>query len=337
MGQPNSPFEEDGEARTQGPLRVDLRGMSLSRHHSCGTTRRDVASSQRGCGPPNGTRQLECCIQMLDCWETPLRACLAAGKQLDDQPAVMLTRAFDFGRTSLRAMVVLTNQDAAFGVCLPTLCRPFYELASRLLWASREPNGWHRLAVVWMTERRIWAREAAKMPPTSDHASKILGDAERWLTVHDPDGALYKRRPSMESALRDVEKRDIEDGIKEDRTEGSDAAFQYTNAWRSMCRTAHAHISSIASSPGGHSRVAVTAAIIATFDLLRAVAVITAPQGERRERIESLVALVVKILEGHFDLGLHDLSFAVQEREDAATGRDQEQSAERHQNNDPAG
>ena len=91
-------------------------------------------------------QKLRSCIDLLDQYEKPLRESLEGGGQMEEPPAVMLLRGFAFGRATLKAMVAVADGgDEACGVCLPTLCRPFYELAVKVLWASREPDGWERI------------------------------------------------------------------------------------------------------------------------------------------------------------------------------------------------
>jgi hypothetical protein len=51
------------------------------------------------------------------------------------------------------------RDDEGNAVLACTLLRSFYELAVRLLWASKEPDGWWRLNVYFADEAEKWAND----------------------------------------------------------------------------------------------------------------------------------------------------------------------------------
>lgn len=255
----------------------------------------------------DNTRKLRSCIDLLDLYEKPLRDSLEDGGQTQDPPAVMLLRGFAFGRATLKAMIAVADQDDECGVCMPTLCRPFYELAVRVLWASRDPDGWQRLQKHCANEDRKWAKRAVDLPSWAEYARRVLDNAESVLDRTDGDGNPYSNPPPMDQTLEQVEHRDIACGIK---TEEGSARFEYANLWQMMCGTAHAHLVQIARPPEAHTRIAVSGAAVATFALLRAVAVITAPDLQGlNETVEVMGQHINGILKGEADLGLDEVVF----------------------------
>lgn len=78
-----------------------------------------------------------------------------------------------------------------------------------------------------------------------------------------------------------------------------------------MCRTAHAHLVQITRSSKAHMRIAVSGAVVATVALLRAMAVVTAPDKDGlNESVEVMGQQINKIMKGETDLGLDDVVFA---------------------------
>ena len=94
-----------------------------------------------------------------------------------------------------------------------------------------------------------------------------------------------------------VEQCDIDCGIK--TGDKGSARFEYANLWQMMCGTAHAHLVQIARSPVAHTLIAVNGAVVATFALLRATAVIVAPDADGiKEIVEAMGQQIHKILKG---------------------------------------
>lgn len=114
--------------------------------------------------------------------------------------------------------------------------------------------------------------------------------------------------PDMGKILEQIEKHDIESGIKESDAEF--AQFQYANIWQMMCGTAHAHVVRISRSADSHMTIAVAAAVVATFGLLRATSVVTAPDLESlKNSIEIVGNKIIAILRGEEDLALDQITF----------------------------
>lgn len=223
-------------------------------------------------------QKLRSCIDLLADYERLLREILEDGGQMEEPPAVMLLRAFGFGRATLKAMAVVGDQDEECAVCVPTLCRPFYEVSVRVLWASRDPDGWQRLQTHCAAEERKWAQRAVSLPSWAEYAQAVRDNADAVLSRTDGDGNRYGNPPHIEQTLQQIEQRDIDCGIK--TGEKGFALFEYANLWQKMCATAHGHLVEIARSPETHMRVAVNAAGVASFALLRATAVVTAPDAQ---------------------------------------------------------
>ena len=253
-------------------------------------------------------QKLRLCLDLLDLHEKPLRESLEAGAQMEEPPAIMLLRGFALGRATLKAMAAVAEADDECGVCLPTLCRPAYELAAKLLWASREPGGWQRLQAHCANEDKKWARRAMDIPSSAECAQPVLDNAERVLSRTDSDGKPYRNPPPMDQTLKQIERCDIANGLK---TEGeSSAAFEYAILWQMMCRNAHGHLVHISRPFETHTRIGIIGAVVATFALLRAMAVVTAPDLKGLNgTVELLAQQTNKILKGETDLGLDEVRF----------------------------
>ena len=174
------------------------------------------------------------------------------------------------GRTTVEAMIVLAERNDEYGVCAPTLCRPFYELATRLLWAARAPDGWQRLLVSWFKQNLKWADRLVglPMPITVQTAEQLRDQAREGLSRKDQGGNAYKAAPDMWETLRQIEQEDVRDGVLQ---EGQKIAERrYAQAWIMLCRPAHGHVGAIDIPPGLHLPPTAAAASAATFALLSA-------------------------------------------------------------------
>lgn len=193
---------------------------------------------------------------------------LKKGGQANDVPALMIKYALAFGQNTIKAIEILMREHIST-VLACTLCRPYYELAMRLLWAAREPYGWQRLQAYLATEDLKWAKEAVNMPEIAEHAQQVLARSQEVLSRTDPRGKSYSPAPGLQQILMDIEKRDISEGIRP--VGGNIAAYEYTNIYRVICRPAHAHMQAISLHPASFWGPTVFAAGTATFALLRTV------------------------------------------------------------------
>ena len=170
------------------------------------------------------------------------------------------------------------------------------------------PAGWQRLQAHCANEDRKWAKRAVDIPSWAEYARRVLDNAERVLSRTDGDGNTYRNPPPMDQTLQQVEQREIDCGIK--TGEEGFARFEYANLWQMMCRTAHGHLVQIARPAEAHVRIAVSGAVVATFALLRAMAVLTAPDLRGlNETVELMGQQINKILKGETDLGLDEVVF----------------------------
>ncbi len=224
---------------------------------------------------------------MFDLYEMALRESLEDGGQTQEPPAIMLLRAFAFGRITLNGMLAVVEWDGDCGACAATLCRPFYKLATRLLWASREPDGWHRLVVMWARQSRAWSQDAVKHSDLGPLPQLILDRANDTLdraAADDLEGA-----PNMQRTLTDIESRDRDDGVR-----GEWAGYQYTGLWRSMSMSVHSQMSIIVRASDTLRELGTGTAVVATFALLRAMAVATSP--DRRSLDKTIIAITNRMM-----------------------------------------
>jgi hypothetical protein len=165
-----------------------------------------------------------------------------AGKQTEEVPVLMLRIACDLARKTLEALKThLAGGHGAFLAC--DLCRPLYELAYRVLWASREQYGWERLQVLLARQDKKWAQEALGMPEFADHAKVIMEQSNKVLSRTDCYGQTLKEVPDLKTILKEVEDCDVQSGLR--RVNTGQADFEYTNIYRILCRPVHAHLGAL--------------------------------------------------------------------------------------------
>lgn len=260
-------------------------------------------------------RQLRSCVQLLNTFEKRIIESLKDGEQADDPQAVMICRGLAFGRTTLETMIGVAQLGEQHWVCLSTLCRPLFEVASKLLWASRKKHGWHRLQSDSARPVLTWAREAKVFDTLKEYASSMEARMTEILSRTDSVGARFVRLPNMKQILEDIEKDDRRSGFGD--TDTKSAAFQYTNLYRKMCFPVHGHIVAIAGDPSSHLTISVKAAVVGTFSLLRLVAVVGSPDLEAlKKAVATIGEKIVAILKGDDNVRLDDIVFSA-DRENA--------------------
>jgi len=203
---------------------------------------------------------------------------IAKGKQEDDVPALMLKYALQFGKRTIESIEILMN--ASMETIFPcTLSRAYYELAIRLLWASRSSHGWEQLQTYFCNEDKKWSQEALDMPEIADHALKVFQSSKEVLERQYDSGEPYKVAPSLEQMLKEIEEQDISEGIRQKDRRA--AAYEYTNIYRIICRPAHAHIQAISAPVDSFFGPTVFAIGLATFSLLRSICYVSTNDPEK--------------------------------------------------------
>jgi hypothetical protein len=76
----------------------------------------------------------------------------------------ILRLARDHGLRTIRGMNRLLTDDEGNVALACTLLRPFYELSVRLLWASRQDDGWRRLELYFANRIKAWAKGCKDLP-----------------------------------------------------------------------------------------------------------------------------------------------------------------------------
>ena len=188
---------------------------------------------------------LDDCAALLEKHSAALPRPDAAGSQSAESAIRMLWLAGDHGLRTIRGMARLLRDDEGNAVLACTLLRPFYELSIRLLWASREPDGWRRLVVYFATEIRKLANDCkdSPNPGIAELASKLLQrdrGVEKWK---DSSGNAVRPAPNIRTILEEI--------VGHDAQRGSPFAHaglgkqQYSILYRILCRASHAHIEAI--------------------------------------------------------------------------------------------
>lgn len=221
---------------------------------------------------------------------------LGKNEQSSGPEGIMLQRGFKFGQGTIGAIEILLEQSDQHAVFTSILCRPYYEMAARLLWASLAPNGWLRLGKYYAEEDAKVSRAIEGVPQTpalAEHAQKVLADSEKILgQIREMHGEV-PTAPSIEQTFREIEQNDSE--RDRNRTVESFAPFAYNCVYRILSRPIHGHTSAIGwASPGASLPYARLVPLMATRDLVKALLFVAAE--EPKKEIESLEKRIIKIL-----------------------------------------
>jgi hypothetical protein len=179
---------------------------------------------------------------------------------------VLLRHALRTGFTLLGSIETLS---ADFPECTPILCRPFFELAYRTLWAAQTDNGWFSLLNYWAQQDRAWANSAEKLAEQMDWP-ELAAVAKKLL-----DDFQLRQPRSYPDELRNFEKLTAKLSAK-----FGNAVFmrlEYVQSYRMMCRSSHAAFSAVERGPTAEFVAATISAVQATYVLLVALASTTLP------------------------------------------------------------
>jgi len=207
------------------------------------------------------------CDAMLEQYWHSMNQAFRNGAQETEAPAIMFRRGVEFARSTIRACIALLELGEENSIFVCTLCRAFYEVSVRLLWAARTKHGWERLQAYWANEDRRWAEEARLIPQTKQIAESTLRDSQSLLERKDAGGQRIEPAPPIQQLLRDIVEQNVAGGVREESKDAAD--FDYTNVYRFLCNAAHGHIISIGRPAQflRHARYAIT---MATWCLLQA-------------------------------------------------------------------
>lgn len=259
--------------------------MSGSSSNPDSTTSHSFDSDDRISRAPH---VLDKCTELLKTYRSHSREALEKGNQQEDPPAVMLLRSFEFGLRTIAGIKSLLANDRDNALLACTLCRPFYETGTRLLWASRAPDGWLRLQKHWAKEDQKWAREARSFPKIAQAAQDVFNNRQEVLDRLDKEG---RPAPSIQQMLQEIEDCDHSTGQLDEAI--STAGYDYTNIYRRLSQGAHGHMVAIGR-PADYLDFAVYGTVKATSADLRATCYLGASdpgaeiQGLHAELIEAI-------------------------------------------------
>lgn len=156
----------------------------------------------------------------------------------------ILGLARDHGLRTIRAMSRLLCDDEGNVALACTLLRPFYELSVRLLWASREDDGWRRLELYFANQMRKWANacKGVSNPAMAKLGSDLLQrhqeeEVKKWK---DASGNTIKpASDQIEQILNGIEGHDAPSDLAIGKNSGRHI---YTVFYRMICRPSHAHV-----------------------------------------------------------------------------------------------
>jgi hypothetical protein len=205
----------------------------------------------------------------------------------NEPPPGAFRTAFTFAIRTMTAMDQMLSQPESAILAL-TLCRPFYELATGLLWASREPHGWRRLLMQYAKQDEKAAREAVRCPAmtgVADIVNRTRPHIETVLAWTDPTGKPLNAAPNVLDMLKRIIALDKEDNLVQ--WPDQYATLDYAAFYRQMCRPAHGNLVFIgAETPDFSMQLAMTGAVLSTHRLLQAFCHVAVCEAEQKAAIK---------------------------------------------------
>lgn len=227
----------------------------------------------------NEQKQIAACLGCLDKAAPSLAGAVTAEP---DSPITILRALFDLGRKTLLVMHrTIDIGDDAY-LCLPTICRPYWEVSVRALWASREPNGWDRQCKYFAREQEKHAERAVKFEEWRPHYEPRLAMLREILRRSDSRGKRFPNSPPVDQLLKANESRDIREEITGKVFPNRGAEFRTVALWLAMCAPSHGQVMDLNYDPRFHLKLGTSGAIDATANTLRACGYASAGTQEER-------------------------------------------------------
>ena len=185
---------------------------------------------------------LDDCAALLEKHSTAFPQPDSVGGKLAEPALDMLWLGMVHALRTIRGMTRLLREDDGNVVLACTLLRSFYELSARLLWASREPDGWRRLQMCFAREITKWANDCrgSPNPGIAKLASEMLQSQNGIAQWKDSLGNDLKPAPGIQQILDGVESHDRQKGLPSGH--GNSGQRMYAILYRILCRASHAHI-----------------------------------------------------------------------------------------------
>jgi len=190
---------------------------------------------------------LDDCAALLDDYSKTFPGPGSDGGAAMDFADQTLWLAKDHGLRTIRGMNRLLRDGEGNAALACALLRPFYELSVRLLWASREVDGWRRLEFYFANETRRW--ENACKDSRDARLVKLGGnllqrrqerEAKKWK---DASGNTIQPAPrNIERIISEVTKHDPSNGLAIKENAGR---VIYTVFYRVICGPTHGHIEAL--------------------------------------------------------------------------------------------
>ncbi|MGD0517673.1 MAG: DUF5677 domain-containing protein [Thermoguttaceae bacterium] len=158
---------------------------------------------------------------------------------------ITLWLAMKHGLRIIHSMSHLLQEDDNNAVLSCILLRSYYELSIRLLWASRETDGWLRLYASDIQQKKKWAAEA-KLSQNPDMV-KIANDELQWIknieNQRDSHGKPIESVPKNDEILKYIDQH--EKKYNPLSSQGNSGQLHYTFLYRTLCRASHANIEAL--------------------------------------------------------------------------------------------
>lgn len=188
---------------------------------------------------------LDDCAALLEKHSTAFPRPESVGDKPAEPALHMLWLGMVHALRTIRGMTRLLREDDGNVVLACTLLRSFYEVSARLLWASREPDGWRRLQMYFAKEIQTWANDCrgSPNPDIAKLANELLQSQEGVEQWKSPSGDDLQRAPRMKEILEGIESHDRQKGPPS--SHGNSGQRMYAILYRILCRASHAHIEAL--------------------------------------------------------------------------------------------
>lgn len=233
-----------------------------------------------------------------------------AGRANDDMP-ILVQGSMRFTLRALKAMNAVLDQDEENVVLCCVLCRTCYELAVRLLWAAREPNGWQRLWALWEKETVKFVESAKTIPFLAPHVQDFPSaeDREAYRRGLSAD-RVPAHAPDLAAMIQRIDQRNVEERL----TDHSSVVPRedYVSVYQLLCRATHAHVATVLPSGlDGHFSVLIQGIRKTILTLVHAACIVENPQYRHRfyeqcQKIRQIIQEERRCREPQMDTGVQE-------------------------------
>ena len=241
------------------------------------------------------TEQLGECVSFLDTFAEDLHETESS----DEAEIWLLQRAFFFGLSCLKSIDTIGDSGPDNYVCAPLIARPFFELATRLFWASSAEKGWLRMRLYWAREGEKYNRAVVQHGWGGGVREKDrLRKLERILSDARSDPGSPEPPPSIEVMLIENMNK-MAESVEMGPDPDDVGRNKYISYYRDLSYCVHGHIIEISGDQAYRLALSILAVIDATRSLCLAT-IYTLPESNKNPHsdVHNLTVLMDRVVRG---------------------------------------